>query len=490
MRPAVALVLLAVVHLGAGCRTPAPAPPAPQPWKPETRALTRDEVLGKVQRVSQPEAKRLLEQAQAAMAAGDVATAARRFATCLGRCPDAAEVIGFVQAGIIHGLMDQRDYESALRLCVQTLATRPVDGPTWASLARSRAICLYKLRRYQEAYAAGRSAAIALAPDLPQSLQLLRMVRSIDAEWPDPDMVTHLRAVQAAELRAVTDAIRRGDAEEVEARLKHRRLSYRVRSIMLTGAEQALAPGEEALPPPPELAALAREALAACAPSPDQPRAYYWRGRLYEFLAEHDKAAADYRAWLENAKAGDLLGQVRHRLACVLRLQGQQDRARELYEANFADPATREQCGVDGLLILGQDAWDSAKAAAKRGDARAAAADWSAAAATFARVMDEVPTHSRAAKAGTLAGQSLLKRGDFAGAAKRLRAVADNYAADQKTAPEALYWLGDAQRRQGAAPAAVTTWRELIEKHPETTWAKYARGRLAEREEPAPTPAK
>jgi tetratricopeptide (TPR) repeat protein len=284
--------------------------------------------------------------------------------------------------------------------------------------------------------------------------------------------------VQAAELRAVADAIKRGDATEVEARLEHRRLSYAVRMIMLQGSERELQPGTQPAPAPPELDALARLAIATCNPQPNRPRAWYWRGRLYEFLGDFARAAEDYRKGLDHAKSNDLRGKLRHRLAEALRFQGKTTESLELFEANFTDPGTRDPWGVEGLMLCARDAMKEAHARSRLGrvaasNEQAEASAFLAAAVPFARVMDEAPRNRSAASAGLLAGKLLMRGGDLVGAVKRLKAVAENYPDDAESVPEALYWQSDAYLKDGKLDAARATHSLLRQKYPNSRWSRY-----------------
>jgi TolA-binding protein len=288
----------------------------------------------------------------------------------------------------------------------------------------------------------------------------------------------HIMTVQAAELRAVETAIKRDDSEEVEARLEHRRLSYPVRMIMLERGERTLAPGMKPEPAPLQLDALARTAIAACNPRPNQPRSWYWRGRLYEFLCDFERATDDYRKGLNHAKIDDLRGKLRHRLAEVMRFQGKTTGALELFEANFTDPGTRDPWGVEGLMLCARDAMKAANARSRLGrvaasNEQAEASAFLAAAVPFARVMDEAPRNRSAASAGLLAGQLLMRGGDLVGAVKRLEAVAENYPDDAESVPEALYWQSDAYLKDGKMDAAHATHSLLRQKYPNSRWSRY-----------------
>lgn len=77
-----------------------------------------------------------------------------------------------------------------------------------------------------------------------------------------------------------------------------------------------------------------------------------------------------------------------------------------------------------------------------------------------------------------MAGQLLVLGGDLDGAIKRFRAVADNHPENDKLAPEALYWQGDAQIKIGDRQAAIMTFRLLKQKYPDSKWAMFGQSVL------------
>jgi tetratricopeptide (TPR) repeat protein len=475
--------------LAAGCRTSPPqAPPWADGWTPISRALTRDEVLGRVHRASNPAAKRLLEEAKCLVTESNYVAVARLFETCIDRYPKSKEVIDFARLGSAYRLSNDDTYEEARRLFDKAVLKGPGDFELWESLIPNRlSVEFHFVGAHTETtspyWDAGR---MGFSVDAHSANEFYKWYpisfRSVDGACspriPLRSLKPHIMTVQAAELRAVEDAIKRGDSEEVEARLEHRRLSYPVRMILLERGERTLAPGMKPEPAPLPLDVLARTAIAACNPQPHQPRSWYWRGRLYEFLCDFERAADDYRMGLDHAKIDDLRGKLRHRLAEVMRLQGETTGALELFEANFTDPGTREPWGVEGMMLCAWDAMKAANAKYRRAEVaasneQAAASAFLAAAVPFARVMDEAPRNRSAASAGVLAGQLLMRGGDRVGAVKRLKAVAENYPDDAESVPEALYRQSDAYLKDGKMDAARATHSLLRQKYPNSRWSRY-----------------
>lgn len=476
--------------LAAGCRTSPPqVPPWADGWTPISRALTRDEVLGRVHRASNPAAKRLLEEAKCLVTESNYMAVARLFETCIDRYPQSKEVIDFARLGWAYRLSNDDTYEEARRLFDKAVLTGPGDFELWESLIQNRLFveqCSCRGAHTETTSPYWDAGRMGFSVDAHSAnvfyLWYPISFRSVDGACspriPLRSLKPHIMTVQAAELRAVEDAIKRGDSEEVEARLEHRRLSYPVRMIMLYEDEMKLAPGMKPEPAPLPLDVLARTAIAACNPQPHQPRSWYWRGRLYEFLCDFERATDDYRTGLDHAKIDDLRGKLRHRLAEVMRLQGKTTGALELFEANFTDPGTREPWGVEGMMLCAWDAMKAAKAKYRLAEVaasneQAAASAFLAAAVPFARVMDEAPRNRSAASAGVLAGQLLMRGGDLVGAVKRLKAVAENYPDDAESVPEALYWQSDAYLKDGKMDAARATHSLLRQKYPNSRWSRY-----------------
>ena len=67
-----------------------------------------------------------------------------------------------------------------------------------------------------------------------------------------------------------------------------------------------------------------------------------------------------------------------------------------------------------------------------------------------------------------------FNRGNYAGASARFKAVVAQYP-ECVCAPEALYWLGVSEyKRTGSADDMKKVWLELLEKYPDSAWAKKA----------------
>jgi len=104
------------------------------------------------------------------------------------------------------------------------------------------------------------------------------------------------------------------------------------------------------------------------------------------------------------------------------------------------------------------------------------------AAQVFGRLGKRFPDHQLAAKTAVLSGQSWMRAHDL----DQAIATFNQVIAAKKGAPEllaeAMYWCGDAHLSKKDNVNAYRMLKKLTWDYPETTWAKYARGRLSEPE--------
>jgi TolA-binding protein len=104
------------------------------------------------------------------------------------------------------------------------------------------------------------------------------------------------------------------------------------------------------------------------------------------------------------------------------------------------------------------------------------------AAQVFARLAQRFPDHQLAGKTTVLSGQCWMRAADFERAVATFKSVIESKRADGDLAAEAMYWCGDSYMK--AQPAnlveAYRMFKKLTWDYPESTWAKYARGRLTE----------
>ncbi len=108
------------------------------------------------------------------------------------------------------------------------------------------------------------------------------------------------------------------------------------------------------------------------------------------------------------------------------------------------------------------------------------------AAQVFGRLSPRFPDHQLAAKTSVLSGQCWMRAKEPDQAIKVFTKAVDAKKGSNELLAEAMYWCGDAYLRrkksENDSVNAYRMWKRLTWDYPETTWAKYARGRLSEPE--------
>jgi tetratricopeptide (TPR) repeat protein len=103
------------------------------------------------------------------------------------------------------------------------------------------------------------------------------------------------------------------------------------------------------------------------------------------------------------------------------------------------------------------------------------------AARVFAKLQDRFPNDPLAELAGLRSAQNYMRARDFATAVESFQIVIDNERYDGKTIrAQALYWSALSQERLGDIQEAYEMYRRITFDFPDSIWAKYGRGRLAD----------
>ncbi len=469
--------------------------------KEEVKALTRAEVLGKVKRKSHPEARKLYAKAKPLLKGKKYAEAQPLVEECLARYPASLELIAMVKEGAGKHFFQARDFLSYLTFCDKVLKTRPIAPEAWDILLLKRALSLSRLRRSKEVD----ETIVAI-----HKLHVDYPTRWSRGEQWGTEVASFHQRVRLAELEAVRKAIAKRDTEEIEARLEHRRLQYELRAYMGrkkssaakgTGTRSGitvgcrrekfehdfiiLPNGTVRLKPLETVAALAQKCIKACRPSRKRFREYYWRGRLYEFMVDYDRAIVDYQACLKWAKDIELLGKTRFRLGVVEELLGNIKCAAKLHKANFANPKIRASWGVKGVQRVAQYFRVQARKKRKAQKLEEVAGNYAESAKYFRMIADLTPAHQLSSQNAVLAGQALIlqaaatkdakEKGKlYREAAGLLENAIKRFPDNARIIPEAMYWRGDCYYRVGDKVQAYRTWKALTWDYPETKWAKYA----------------
>lgn len=102
------------------------------------------------------------------------------------------------------------------------------------------------------------------------------------------------------------------------------------------------------------------------------------------------------------------------------------------------------------------------------------------AADVFYRLRQRFADHPLADKAALISGRSFLQAEKYDQGVKRLEEVAADSKAEASVRAEALYWSGWAYERSEKLQHAFAAYKRITWDYPETKWAKFARGRLAD----------
>lgn len=135
---------------------------------------------------------------------------------------------------------------------------------------------------------------------------------------------------------------------------------------------------------------------------------------------------------------------------------------------------------ADKMLSDAQELFKKAKQLQDQGNKEGADKTWKEATERFAQFLTQHPSHPQAPKAMLLAAQGLMRTTDYADAIQLFERLLAAYPKNTDIVPEAMYWCGDANVRVKDPVKAFRLFKKLIWNFPESTWAKYARGRLSD----------
>jgi TolA-binding protein len=104
------------------------------------------------------------------------------------------------------------------------------------------------------------------------------------------------------------------------------------------------------------------------------------------------------------------------------------------------------------------------------------------AARVFERLSVRFPDHTLAGKTTVLAAQCWIRAEELDKAIAVFGSVIDGKKGDSDLIAQSMYWSGDCYLKKLDYINAYRLLKRLTWDYPETTWAKYARGRLSEKE--------
>ncbi len=194
--------------------------------------------------------------------------------------------------------------------------------------------------------------------------------------------------------------------------------------------------------------------VATNAKSPYAPKAQFKKALTYEKMGRLDKACEEYVKLSYRYPNNELVAETIARLGQYFWRKGNS------YKKVSANPEL--------------DELEAFKFKKKAGNMYKTSGE------VFGRLAKRFPNHKLAGKTTVLAGQAFIKAEHFPKAIEVLTEAVETYKDDRKLTPEASYWLGDCHYKTKDMVMAYRTWKTLTWDYPESKWAKYARGRLAQ----------
>ncbi len=213
-----------------------------------------------------------------------------------------------------------------------------------------------------------------------------------------------------------------------------------------------------------------------------QARADYLLANLSQQLKEFETAVTRYSSVISNYPDSKYAPKAQFKKAMCLEKMDEYDKAVEEYvRLTYIYP--NNKLVADATVRLANYYYEKGK--------------YIIAGDVFRKFQDNNAEHRLAAKALFLAGQSYLKyqtakekeaakkndnwQGDYSRAIEVFEELVETYQDKPKLRAEGMYWLGDANYRQGNYAAAYQVFKRLTWDYPASKWAKIARGRLTEK---------
>lgn len=190
--------------------------------------------------------------------------------------------------------------------------------------------------------------------------------------------------------------------------------------------------------------------------SPFAARAQFKKALVYEKMGNMDIAAEEYVKLSYRYPDNEFVPETMGRLGQYFLRTG-----REMEQAaqGEADPVQAETVRVE------------------------ARKNYVTAAEVFRRIRQRFPDHSLANRTQLLAGQSYIRAERFGDAIATLMVLVESRDTESELRAESMYWAGMANeqlRTADALRAAYTLYRQVTWDYPESRWARFARGRLAD----------
>ena len=195
------------------------------------------------------------------------------------------------------------------------------------------------------------------------------------------------------------------------------------------------------------------EVVANYPDSPYSPKAQFKKGLVYEKLGEIDKACEEYVKLSYRYPDNELIAETIARIGQYFLAKGK----------TLADKIAVEKDLVEKEKLTRQS-YDLFKTAAQ----------------VFGRLVTRFPEHKLAGKTAVLSAQCYIRANDLPRAIAGFTKIIDDKKAEPELIAESLYWCGDTYMKLKETQSAYKMFKRITWDYPESTWAKYARGRLTE----------
>jgi TolA-binding protein len=190
---------------------------------------------------------------------------------------------------------------------------------------------------------------------------------------------------------------------------------------------------------------------------------------LYEKSNQHDIAMKEYVELSEKYPNCECIPEVMSRMGGLFQIKGMGFKEQADTLRQKTDAASRAE-----VLRLDEQSY----------------LEFMKAAITFDKVQQRFPDHNLAGLAALRSAQNYMRIKQYEKAITIFKRVSDNKAYDGgDIRAQAFYWMGlsyermpvgDDQAREAALLSAYQAYRRLIVVFPDSKWAKFARGRLAD----------
>ncbi len=189
--------------------------------------------------------------------------------------------------------------------------------------------------------------------------------------------------------------------------------------------------------------------------SPYAPKSQFKKALAFDKLGQLDQACEEYVKLSYRYPENELVAETIARLGQYFMTKGKEMQAQANAET---DVVKKEKARLQMLEM------------------------YKASARVFERLAVRFPDHTLAWKTTVLAAQCWIRAEDLDKAIAVFGYVIDTKKADPDLLAQSMYWRGDCYMKKLDYENAYRMLKRLTWDYPETTWAKYARGRLSEKE--------